>query len=472
MGQSLFVFNLPEIGEGVVEGEIVRWLVNVGEPVATDQPMCEIMTDKATVEISSPRSGRVAQLHGVPGDVVKVHAPLVEIELGAGAAKPVEAAPAARPAASTAAASKPVEAAKAAPAATPAAAAKPVSAPATPAAAPAMASKAATPVALAAPVATTPAAPSHAAGLPPAVAARLPPPPGQKAAASPAVRAYARENDVDIHAVGGTGKGGRVTREDIDQFAAPPVALPAVQSARAPTVVSGEDEHIKIIGLRRKIAEKMVQAYRTAPHFTYVDEVDCTRLVDLRTRLNAAGAGRGIKLSYLPLIMKACAQAFREFPTVNAVMDEDSFTLIVKKDINIGLATDTPAGLYVPVIKRVDQKSLAEIGAEIADLTARTREGKARVDELTGGTFTITSVGNIGGRFATPILNHPEVAILGVNQIHDRPVAIDGKVEIRPMMYLSPSFDHRIIDGAVAARFVSALKAILESPESLLLDLR
>lgn len=469
MAESLFVFNLPEIGEGVVEGEIVRWLVNVGEPVATDQPMCEIMTDKATVEISSPRSGRVAQLHGVPGDVVKVHAPLVEIELGAGAGKPVEAPAAAKPAPAMApaAASKPVAAPAAATA--PAASKPAAAAPAAPTAAPPAASKPTPPVA---PVAASQTLPSHAAGLPPAVAARLPPPPGQKAAASPAVRAYARENDVDIHAVGGTGKGGRVTREDIDQFAAPPVALPAVQSARAPTVVSGEDEHIKIIGLRRKIAEKMVQAYRTAPHFTYVDEVDCTRLVDLRTRLNAAGAGRGIKISYLPLIMKACAQAFREFPTVNAVMDEESFTLVVKKDINIGLATDTPAGLYVPVIKRVDQKSLAEIGAEIADLTARTREGKARVDELTGGTFTITSVGNIGGRFATPILNHPEVAILGVNQIHDRPVAIDGKVEIRPMMYLSPSFDHRIIDGAVAARFVSALKAILESPESLLLDLR
>ncbi len=443
MGESLFVFNLPEIGEGVVEGEIVRWLVNPGEPVATDQPMCEIMTDKATVEISSPRSGRVAKLHGSPGDVVKVHAPLVEIELGVGSATPgpkpvaTASAPAARPTPAPAglAASTP---------------------PARPAPAPAAAI-------------TPTAAPSGATGLPAAVAARLPPPPGQKAAASPAVRAYARENDIDIHAVGGTGKGGRVTREDIDQFAAPPVAPPALQAAPA---ANRGDEHIKIIGLRRKIAEKMVQAYRTAPHFCYVDEVDCSRLVDLRSRLNAAGASRGVKLSYLPLIMKACAQVFREFPTVNAVMDEENFTLVVRKDIHIGLATDTAAGLYVPVIKHVDQKSVSEIGAEIADLTARTREGKARVDELTGGTFTITSVGNIGGRFATPILNHPEVAILGVNQIHDRPVAIDGKVEIRPMMYLSPSFDHRVIDGAVAARFVSALKAILENPETLLLDLR
>jgi pyruvate/2-oxoglutarate dehydrogenase complex dihydrolipoamide acyltransferase (E2) component len=437
----MFVFPLPEIGEGVVEGEIVRWLVNVGDSVATDQPLCEIMTDKATVEISSPKSGRVAKTHGNPGDVVKVHSPLVEIDVG-GAAAPAHAAPAHAPA--------------------------PAPAPAAPAHAP-VAAPAAQKPAVAAPVAPKPAAP--VAGLPAAVAARLPPPPGQKAIASPAVRAYAREQDVDIHGVGGSGKGGRVTREDIDQHSAAP--LPVAPAAVAYTRTSaGADEHIKIIGLRRKIAEKMVQAYRTAPHFTYVDEVDCSRLVELRTRLNQAGAARGIKLSYLPFIMKACAQAFREFPTVNAVMDEENFTLIVRKDIHIGLATDTPAGLYVPVIKHVDQKSLAEIGAEIADLTGRVRENKARVDELTGGTFTITSVGNIGGRFATPILNHPEVAILGVNQIHDRPVAIAGKVEVRPMMYLSPSFDHRVIDGAVAARFVGALKAILENPESLLLDLR
>ena len=435
----MFVFPLPEIGEGVVEGVIVRWLVNVGDTVATDQPLCEIMTDKATVEISSPKSGRVAKTHGNPGDVVKVHSPLVEIDVGGAA----HAAPA--HAAAVPAAPKP---------------AAPVAGPAAP--------KSVAPT-VAAPAAPKPAAP--VSGIPAAVAARLPPPPGQKAIASPAVRAYAREHDVDIHGVGGSGKGGRVTREDIDQFSAAPlpVAPAAVHVARAS---AGADEHIKIIGLRRKIAEKMVQAYRTAPHFTYVDEVDCSRLVELRTRLNQAGAARGIKLSYLPFIMKACAQAFREFPTVNAVMDEENFTLIVRKDIHIGLATDTPAGLYVPVIKHVDQKSLAEIGAEIADLTGRVRENKARVDELTGGTFTITSVGNIGGRFATPILNHPEVAILGVNQIHDRPVAIGGKVEVRPMMYLSPSFDHRVIDGAVAARFVGALKAILENPESLLLDLR
>ncbi|MDP2314022.1 MAG: dihydrolipoamide acetyltransferase family protein, partial [Pseudomonadota bacterium] len=317
--------------------------------------------------------------------------------------------------------------------------------------------------------------------IPAPIAARMPPAPGERALASPAVRHAARSAGLDVNAVPGSGKDGRVTRADIEAHVNHPgvahagkiVAPPAVQAQgfNAPTALVG-DERIKIIGLRRKIAEKMVQAYRTAPHFTYVDEVDCQKLVALRKAINPMAEARGAKLSYLPFILKALALTFREFPTVNAVMDEDEFTLVVRRDVNIGIATDTDAGLYVPVIKNVESKSLVELALEMADLTRRTRENKVRIDELTGGTFTVTSVGNIGGRFATPILNHPEVAILGVNQIHDRPVAIDGKVEIRPMMYLSPSFDHRVIDGAVAARFVSALKRLLEQPEALLLDLR
>lgn len=439
----MFVFELPEIGEGVVEGEVVRWLVKVGDDVSRDQPLCEIMTDKATVEISSPKSGKVTKLHGNPGDVVKVHAPLVELALGDAPAAP---------------------AAKAAPAPAPApVATAPVAAPApAPAAAPApVATPAPAPVAAAAPV-----------GIPAPVAAKMPAPPqvGGRVLASPAVRHAARGAGVDLAQVAGSGKDGRVTRADVEAFATmpAPVAAPAIA---APAPVAG-DERVKIIGLRRKIAEKMVQAYRTAPHFTYVDEVDCSRLVAMRASINPLAQERGVKLSYLPFILKALAVTFREFPTLNAVMDEEDFALVLRKDVNIGIATDTDAGLYVPVIRHVDQKSVLQIAAEIADLTKRTREGKAKLEELSGGTFTVTSVGNIGGRFATPILNHPEVAILGVNQIHDRPVAIDGKVEVRPMMYLSPSFDHRVIDGAVAARFVSALKRLLEKPEALLLDLR
>jgi pyruvate dehydrogenase E2 component (dihydrolipoamide acetyltransferase) len=431
----MFVFELPEIGEGVVEGEVVRWLVQPGDTVATDQPLCEIMTDKATVEISSPKSGKVAKLHGRPGDVVKVHAPLVEIELGHGVAAPVTAPTAEAP---------PPPAPRAPP---------PVVAPLT-----------------------------NGTTAHPAVVAKTPPPPGARAAASPAVRQHARGAGVDINEVPGTGRGGRVTHADIDTFVAQPsVAQPIVAHAAAmvapPAIVAtgaegNGDERIRIIGLRRKIAEKMVQAYRTAPHFTYVDEVDASRLVALRKSLGPAAEAAGTRLSYLPFIMKALVGVLRKFPTVNAVMDEAEFTLVVRREINIGIATDTDAGLYVPVVRNVESKSILELAAEVADLTRRTREARVRLDELQGGTFTITSVGNIGGRFATPILNHPEVAILGVNQIHDRPVAVDGQVVIRPMMYLSPSFDHRVIDGAVGARFVSALKAVLEEPERLLLELR
>jgi pyruvate dehydrogenase E2 component (dihydrolipoamide acetyltransferase) len=200
--------------------------------------------------------------------------------------------------------------------------------------------------------------------------------------------------------------------------------------------------------------------------------VDVTRLADLLQGLKAVTRPAGIRLTYLPFIMKALVDTFRDFPSINANMDEESFELLVRGEVNIGIATDTEAGLFVPVIRNVEQKSILQLAQEISGLVERTRAGTVALDELQGGTFTITSVGNIGGRFATPIINHPEVAILGVNQAHDRPMAVDGQVVVRKMMYLSPSFDHRVIDGAVAARFVAALKARLELPESLLLELR
>jgi pyruvate dehydrogenase E2 component (dihydrolipoamide acetyltransferase) len=215
----------------------------------------------------------------------------------------------------------------------------------------------------------------------------------------------------------------------------------------------------------------MVKSRFTAPHFTYVDEVDMTALNSMRKSLKGRAAARGVKLTFLPFIMKALCVTFREFPNLNSNVEEDPLTLVVKGDVNIGIATDTPNGLFVPVIKNVEQKSILHIAAEMADLTERTRQGKASLDELTGGTFTITSVGAQGGMFATPIINHPEVAILGVNRMHDRPVVRNGDIVVRKMLYLSSSFDHRIIDGMVAARFKTALKGILEQPESLLLDM-
>jgi len=288
------------------------------------------------------------------------------------------------------------------------------------------------------------------------------------------VRSHARESGVDLAAVPGSGKDGRVTKADIDAFVAHPSALKAPPALDFKPVAGHgyprADEVVKLIGLRRKIAEKMVESYSTIPHFTYVDEVDATRLVGLRSALKEEAEARGVKLTYLAFIFKALARTFREFPTINANMNEANQALTVRGEVNIGLATDTDAGLYVPVIKNVESKSLLQVAHEIVDLTDRTRAGKAALSDFQGGTFTVTSVGNIGGRFATPIINHPEVAILGVNQIHDRPMVVDGQVVARKMMYLSPSFDHRVIDGAVGARFVSALKAILEKPEVLLVE--
>lgn len=427
----MFVFELPEIGEGVVEGEIVQWLVQPGDIVAIDQPVCEIMTDKATVEISSPTAGSVAALHGEPGDVIKVHTPLVDIDDGGPAA-----APAAQP--------------TAAPASTPAPAPT-----ATPAATPAPAPAAITP-ARTAPPAPAPAAPA----------------PRGKTLATPAVRSHARDLDVNIDEVAGSGPAGRVTRADIDAHVAQPAAVVAPPALKAPAPAAAEsgDQQVKIIGLRRKIAEKMTESYRRIPHFTYVDEVDATELVALRKELKPLAADAGAKLTYLPFIMKALVAAFRKFPTINATMDEASQTLTIRKAVHIGIATDTPAGLYVPVVKNVQAKSLLQLAIEVRELVQRTQDGTATLDDLTGGTFTITSVGNIGGRFATPIINAPEVAILGVNQIHDRPMVIDGEIVARKMMYLSPSFDHRIIDGAEAARFTSEVKALLETPKRLMLE--
>lgn len=409
-----FVFELPEVGEGVVEAEVVSWSVAVGDQVAVDQPLCEITTDKAQLEISSPRAGKVLVLHGNPGDIIKVHSPLVELDTDD--------------------------------------ASEPAPAPAPP----------------------QPDAPQPRAAAP--VDAPAPPLPAGPSTtrATPAVRRAARELGVDIDAVRGTGPGGRVTRDDL--VAAPPVEAPELPLPRAPIALpqvqpSGTEQRIKIVGIRRKIAEAMVRSIHTAAHFTYVEEVDCTELVKLRTRAKPLAAARGIKLTYIPFMMKAASVAMRDFPNVNAVMDEERFELVVKGSHDFGLSTDTRTGLIVPVIRSVEQKSILQIAAELQDLIERTRAGRARADELRGSTFTLTSVGSIGGVLATPILNVPEVAILGVNAIRDAAVVRDGEIVIRKMMFLSPSFDHRVIDGAVGARFVARLKELIENPEALLVEL-
>ena len=413
-----YVFELPEVGEGVTEAELVKWSVEVGEVIEPDQVVCEVMTDKATMEINCPVGGTVVEVCGEEGDILPVHATLLKLSQDGSAPTP-------KPAAKT----------EPAPAATPAPQVAPAPKP-TPA-----------------PIST--------------------PNPSGKVLASPAVRAFAKEYGTDLQGISGTGKGGRITRDDVRSQPSAPIHTSQIKAPPAIQVqASRADQVVKIVGLRRKIAEKMLESVQRAPHFTYVDEIDMTDLVTMRGQLKGLAAEYGVKLTYIPFIMKALVQAFQEFPTVNAVINEADLSMIVRGEVNIGIACDTPQGLYVPVIKNVEQKSILELAAEITDITTRTREGKVQLSELQGGTFTITSVGNIGGRFATPIINHPEVAILGVNQIHDRPMVVNGDIVARKMMYLSPSFDHRVIDGAVAARFISALKNILENPASLLLSLR
>ncbi len=415
-----YIFELPEVGEGVTEAELVKWMVDIGDSITAGQAVCEVMTDKATMEINCPEGGAVTDIFGEEGDILPVHNQLLKLTQDGSAPAPV-------PAPKQAKVDEPVK------------------------------------VSVSKPVQPQPSpVPRQTAHKPNS---------SGKVLASPAVRAFAKEQGLELNGVNGTGKGGRITREDVrSQMKAPidyVVAPPAIQ-----VQPSREDQVVKIVGLRRKIAEKMLESVQRAPHFTYVEEVDVTELVALRTSLKGMASEKGVKLTYIPFIMKALVIAFQDFPTVNSVINETDFSMIVRGEVNIGIATDTPQGLYVPVVKNVEQKSILELAAEIRDITSRTREGKVQRSELQGGSFTITSVGNIGGRFATPIINHPEVAILGVNQIHDRPMAVNGEIVARKMMYLSPSFDHRVIDGAVAARFVSAVKAILENPASLLLSLR
>ncbi len=420
----MFSFKLPDIGEGVVEGEIVSWKVAVGESVAEDQPLVEVMTDKATVEIPSPRAGKVVSLNGGEGDVVEVGAVLVVIDLGdVPEAAPAEPAPESAPAE---AAPAPVAAVEAAPVATPA----PVAAP----------------------------APKKKTG---------------KVLATPATRRVARELGIELADVTGTGPSGRVTKSDVIAWS---------EGRRAPVAAgrggggvgidqlpvppgTGPEERVKVRGLRRKISEAMVRSARTIPHFSYVDEVDMTELVALRRRINEELKSRGQgKVSYLPFIMKACWLAFADHPEVNALYDNTTDEVVYKKYFNCGLATDTPQGLYVSVIRDIPGKTIVELSQEIIDVTGRVRAGKASRADLSDSTFTITSIGNIGGLFATPIINYPEVAILGVNKIVERPVVRDGNVVVRSMTHLSPSFDHRVVDGANGARFTSRLKSLLESP--------
>jgi pyruvate dehydrogenase E2 component (dihydrolipoamide acetyltransferase) len=441
---ALKEFKLPDIGEGIAEGEIVSWKVEAGQQVKEEDPFVEVMTDKATVMITVPNSGVIAELRYKEGDIVPVGSVIAVID--AGAASGTEAAPAAK--------------------------AAPATAPKAPAPAP---------VAKAPPAVPPPAVPAARPAPQPAAAAAkpfVPSAPG-KVLAAPATRRRARELGLDLAAVPATGPRGRVTNDDLAAFAAGGAA-PAAPAAGAPARAfapvaiprpTGDrvEERVPFRGLRRKIAEAMTRSKHTAAHFTYVDDLDVTELVRIRTDAKATFADQGINITYLPFIMKAIVAAMREFPTMNSSLDEVAQELVIKKYYNFGIATDTDHGLIVPVIKDVDKKSIRELAQDLQQLAQRTREGKVTVEDLTGGTFSITNAGNIGGLFATPVINFPEVAILGVHAIKDTPVIRNGACVPGKVMYLSVSIDHRLVDGATGARWMNVVKEHLEQPYRLLL---
>jgi pyruvate dehydrogenase E2 component (dihydrolipoamide acetyltransferase) len=418
---ATYEFKLPDIGEGVMEGEIVKWLVSEGQTVAEDQPLVEVMTDKATVAIPSPKAGRVVKRHGKEGEIAKVHHPLVTIELDSTAGR----------------------------------------------------AQAGDEI--------TEANEKREPSLP--RAAQASDNGGGRVLATPVTRRMAREHGINLAEVSGSGPQGRVTKADVmaaigsgSGAVATGAVQPTARGVRAPAVpveAAREDQRIPLKGLRRRIAEKMVRSKTSAPHFTFVEEMDATELVRTRARLNAALAQSAspLKISFLPFICKGLVAAFRQFPSLNANFDEARQELVVRGSYNFGIAVATDEGLTVPVLKDVDRQSIQQLASEIARLSAAAREKRLKLDELSGGSFTITSLGQSGGLLATPIINHPEVAILGVHRMRKRPVVREDQIVIREMMYLSLSFDHRVIDGMVGADFTYALIRYLEQPELLFLEL-
>jgi len=443
---GVHVIKMPDIGEGIAEVELVEWHVKPGDAVAEDQILADVMTDKATVEIPSPVVGKVIALGGEIGQVLAVGSELIRIEVeGAGNVKaaPVASARTAGPTAAIAPAAAPRSTSAAAPRSTPEAATR-----STPAAAP------------------PPPPPREAAHAPIAQVTRRP---GDKPVASPAVRQRAWDAGIELQFVPGSGPEGRITHEDLDAYVARgPGTQPSTMGNRY--AERTDEEHIPVIGLRRKIAQKMQEAKRRIPHFTYVEEIDVTELEALRARLNTKwGAERG-RLTLLPLLARAIVLAVREFPQVNARFDDDAGSVTRYGAVHVGIATQTDGGLMVPVLRHAEARDLWSTAAEIARLAEAARSAKATREELGGSTITITSLGALGGIVTTPVINHPEVAIVGVNRMVERPMIRGGAVVPRLMMNLSSSFDHRVVDGAVAAGFVQALRGLLECPATLFVE--
>jgi 2-oxoisovalerate dehydrogenase E2 component (dihydrolipoyl transacylase) len=419
-----YVFKTPDLGEGTTQAEIVEWRVKIGDVVREDEPIADLMTDKATVEISSPVHGTIVALHGAPGETMAVGSELVVFDI-AGDAPAEDSAKSAAPAT--------------APEAPPSAEAKDAPPPAAPA--------------------IDRPQPSPTLQSAQAFATRTP---GEKPVASPAVRHRAAELGIALAFVPGSGPGGRILQDDLDAFVAAKgdTANNGASAARRDDSV----EEIKIIGLRRKIAERMQDAKRRIPHIAYVEELDVTALEDFREHLNARHAATRGKLSLLPFLMRAMVRSLAKFPQVNAHFDDAAGIVRRYGAVHIGVATQTPAGLVVPVVRHAEALDIWESAREIARLANAARDGKASRVELTGSTITISSLGALGGIVSTPVINSPEVAIVGVNKIVERPVVLRGQIVVRKMMNLSSSFDHRIIDGWDAASFIQEIKAGLEQP--------
>jgi 2-oxoisovalerate dehydrogenase E2 component (dihydrolipoyl transacylase) len=436
---GLYAIKMPDIGEGIAEVELVAWRVQPGQTVKEDQILADVMTDKATVEIPSPVAGKVAALGGEPGQVMAVGSELIRLEVeGEGN----------------------VKAGAPAGVAAQAAVAAPVAAP-TPARA------TAAPVAESAPDAEPPqAAPTRAT---PSRAAPAPMrAPGDKPIASPAVRRRAWELGIELQFVHGSGPAGRITHDDLDVYLASR-GQPMGSAAPGRRERHGE-EAVPVIGLRRKIAQKMQEAKRRIPHFSYVEEIDVTELEALRAQINAKHAASRGKLTLLPLIARAVVLAVEEFPQMNARFDDDAGVVTRYRPVHLGIATQTDGGLMVPVLRHAEAQDLWGFSREVTRLAEAARSGKAARDELAGSTITISSLGALGGLVTTPVINHPEVAIIGVNRIVERPMYQGGAVVPRQLMNLSSSFDHRVVDGMDAARFIQAIRALLEHPAMLFVE--
>ncbi|MBH3363826.1 dihydrolipoamide acetyltransferase family protein [Pseudomonas fulva] len=419
------VIKMPDIGEGIAQVELVEWFVKVGDLIAEDQVVADVMTDKATVEIPSPVSGKVMALGGQPGEVMSVGSELIRIEVE-GNGNHVDA-PQAKAAETPPASEAPKQAAQEQPA-----------------------------QATLTPPANRPAAP-----LAPRQAS-------DKPLASPAVRKRALDAGIELRYVHGSGPAGRILHEDLDAF----LSQPQRTGEQAPSGYGKriDSEQVPVIGLRRKIAQRMQDAKRRVAHFSYVEEIDVTALEALRQQLNSKhGQDRG-KLTLLPFLVRALVVALRDFPQINATYDDEAQVITRHGAVHVGIATQGDNGLMVPVLRHAEAGNLWANAAEIARVANAARTNKASREELSGSTITLTSLGALGGIVSTPVVNTPEVAIVGVNRMVERPVVIDGQIVVRKMMNLSSSFDHRVVDGMDAALFIQAVRSLLEQPACLFVE--